>query len=125
VHLARNAINHTPEGGSVKIKAKIYASHVGIHVGDTGIGIPKDRLSDLGRPFQRVNGDPLRSSPGSGLGLAIARSLVELHGGRLRIKSREGAGTVVVLSLPRQAMAETQAWTAAMLAPSQAAAQAA
>jgi len=46
----------------------------------------------------------MRAAPGSGLGLAIARSLVELHGGRLRIKSRLGAGTVVALSLPRQAV---------------------
>ncbi|MFI5015095.1 MAG: sensor histidine kinase [Hyphomicrobiales bacterium] len=125
VHLARNAINHTPEGGTVKIKAKLYPSHVAIHIGDTGIGIPKDRLSDLGLPFQRVNTDPLKSSPGSGLGLAIARSLVELHGGRLRIKSREGCGTVVALSLPRQTMVESQAWTAPMIAPSRSAAQAA
>jgi signal transduction histidine kinase len=101
VHLARNAIRHTPEGGSVKIKAKLYPSHVGIHVGDTGTGIPRDRIPDLGRPFQRVQADTMKSAPGSGLGLAIARSLVELHGGRLRIKSRQGSGTVVVLSLPR------------------------
>jgi signal transduction histidine kinase len=102
IHLARNAIHHTPEGGSIKIRAKRYASHVGIHVGDTGTGIPKDRLAHLGRPFQRVHADNMRPAPGSGLGLAIARSLVELHGGRLRIKSRQGSGTVVVLSLPRK-----------------------
>jgi signal transduction histidine kinase len=113
VHLARNAISHTPEGGSVKIKAQLYDSHVSIYVGDTGIGIPKDRLADLGRPFQRVNADPLKSSPGSGLGLAIARSLIELHGGRLRIKSREGKGTVVILNLPRQATLDANAWIAA------------
>jgi two-component system cell cycle sensor histidine kinase PleC len=106
VHLGRNAIAHTPAGGSVKIKAKLYPSHISVHVGDRGSGIPKERLSELGRPFQRVNVDPLKSSPGSGLGLAIARSLVELHGGSLHIKSREGRGTVVVLWLPHQVEAQ-------------------
>jgi signal transduction histidine kinase len=108
VHLARNGIDHTPEGGRVTIKARLYPSHVGIHIGDTGIGIPADRLPHLGQPFQRVNVDATKSmGSGSGLGLAIARSLVELHGGRLRIKSREGFGTVVALSLPRQPALES------------------
>ncbi|SDR56196.1 Signal transduction histidine kinase [Rhizobiales bacterium GAS191] len=117
VHLARNGINHTPEGGRVTIKAKLYPSHVGVHIADTGIGIPADRLPHLGQPFQRVSVDATKSGSGSGsgLGLAIARSLVELHGGRLRIKSREGLGTVVALSLPRQPALEDQA-AAAMLA---------
>jgi signal transduction histidine kinase len=101
VHLARNAINHTPEGGNVTIRAKLYPRHVGIHIGDSGIGIPRRRLHDLGRPFQRVDSDASKPCPGSGLGLAIARAIVELHGGRLRIRSREGSGTVVGLSLPR------------------------
>jgi signal transduction histidine kinase len=102
VHLGRNAITHTSPGGSIKIKAKLYPTHIGVHIGDNGSGIPRERLSDLGRPFQRVHADPLKSSPGSGLGLAIARSLVELHGGSLHIKSREGRGTVVVLRLPHE-----------------------
>ena len=108
VHLARNGINHTPEGGRVSIKARIYPSHVGIHIADTGIGIPADRLPHLGQPFQRVEIDATKSNAGSGLGLAISRSLVELHGGRLRIRSREGRGTVVALSLPRRPALEEQ-----------------
>ena len=117
VHLGRNAIAHTRAGGSVKIKAKIYPEHIGIHVGDTGIGIPRDRLAELGRPFQRVNADPHRSSPGSGLGLAIARSLIELHGGRLRIRSREGRGTVVAMRLPRLAPYDGQTLIAGPVRP--------
>jgi signal transduction histidine kinase len=117
VHLGRNAIANTPCGGIIKIRAKHYRSHISVHVGDNGTGIPKERLPDLGRPFQRVNADPMKPSPGSGLGLAIARSLVELHGGRLRIKSREGYGTVVVLRLPHQVEAEGQAETRAIGSP--------
>jgi signal transduction histidine kinase len=106
-HLARNAIDHTPEGGKVWLRAKLYPSHVGIHIGDTGAGIPKNKLAGLGRPHRDVRTDVTRSSPNLGVGLA--RAVVELHGGRLRIKSREGRGTVVVLSLPRQVALEGRA----------------
>ncbi len=107
VHLARNAIDHTCEGGKVKIMAKLYPTHVGIHIADTGTGIPRHGVAELGRRFPHASADVTKASPGSGLGFAIARSLVELHGGRLRLRSREGAGTVVVLNLPRhKALAE-------------------
>jgi two-component system cell cycle sensor histidine kinase PleC len=67
---------------------------------DTGIGIAKDALAKLGRPFEQVENQHTRSHHGSGLGLAIAKSLVELHGGTMRIRSTLGRGTVVRVSLP-------------------------
>ena len=69
-------------------------------IADTGIGIGKDALTRLGRPFEQVESQSTKSHQGSGLGLAIAKSLVELHGGRMRIRSTLGKGTLVVVRLP-------------------------
>jgi signal transduction histidine kinase len=102
VHLARNAIDHTREGGTVKIMAKLYPRHVGIHVAGMGGGSLQPRLAAPGAAARPAGADVIRASQGASLGFAIARSLVELHGGRLRFRSRVGSGSVVVLSLPRQ-----------------------
>jgi two-component system, cell cycle sensor histidine kinase PleC len=107
-HLARNAIDHTGEGGTVKIMAKLYPHHIGIHVADTGAGSPQPRLAASGDPSRCAGADVTRASQGAGLGFAIARSLVELHGGRLRVRSRVGSGSVAVLSLPRQPIIAVQ-----------------
>ena len=69
-------------------------------IADTGIGIAKDALTRLGRPFEQVESQLTKSHQGSGLGLAISKSLVELHGGRMRIRSTLGKGTLVVVRLP-------------------------
>jgi two-component system, cell cycle sensor histidine kinase PleC len=67
---------------------------------DTGVGIPKDALKKLGRPFEQVESLLTKTQQGSGLGLAIAKSLTELHGGALRIRSTLDKGTTVVVRLP-------------------------
>jgi two-component system cell cycle sensor histidine kinase PleC len=73
---------------------------VNVYVEDTGVGIPTDALSRIGRPFEQLNSPLQNGIKGSGLGLAIARSLAELHGGSLRIRSSVGAGTIVRIRLP-------------------------
>ncbi len=108
VHLARNAIDHTGEGGTVKIIAKLYPHHIGIHVADTGAGSLQPRLAASADSSRCAGADVTRASQGAGLGFAIARSLVELHGGRLRVRSRVGSGSVAVLSLPRQPITAAQ-----------------
>ena len=69
-------------------------------IADTGIGIARDALQRLGRPFEQVESQLTKSHQGSGLGLAISKSLVELHGGRMRIRSTVGRGTIVLVRLP-------------------------
>jgi two-component system cell cycle sensor histidine kinase PleC len=76
------------------------AGKVTIAIEDTGIGIPKDALHKLGRPFEQVESQLTKRYQGSGLGLAIAKSLTELHGGAMRISSRLGKGTIVMVRLP-------------------------
>ncbi len=72
-----------------------------VGIQDSGIGIPPDALKKLGRPFEQVESQLTKTQHGSGLGLAIAKSLVELHGGTMRIRSVPGSGTTVVVRLPR------------------------
>ena len=95
-----NAAKFTPDGGRIAVRTRLVPGAINIFVEDTGIGIPKDKLERVGRPFEQVEGDLVRSYKGSGLGLAIARSLTELHGGSLRLRSAIGAGTIVMIHLP-------------------------
>ncbi len=100
LNLLSNAVKFTPEGGRVVIHARASARWVRIAIADTGIGIPKEALAKLGRPFEQVESQLTKSHQGSGLGLAIAKSLTELHGGTLQIRSTPGKGTLVLLRLP-------------------------
>jgi two-component system, cell cycle sensor histidine kinase PleC len=100
LNLLSNAVKFTPDGGRVTIRGRGAADAVMIAIEDSGIGIPKEALANLGRPFEQVESQLTKSHQGSGLGLAIAKSLVELHGGNMRIRSTPGVGTVVLLRLP-------------------------
>ena len=99
-NLLQNAVKFTPEKGRVALRARRINQGVNIYVEDDGIGIPKESLHKLARPFEQVEGELSKSYKGSGLGLAIARSLAELHGGSLRIRSSLGNGTMVMVHLP-------------------------
>ena len=102
LNLLSNAVKFTPEGGAVSVEGRVRAGKVTIAFIDNGIGVPKDALRKLGRPFEQVESQLTKRHQGSGLGLAIAKSLTELHGGRMRIFSTLGKGTMVVLRLPLQ-----------------------
>jgi two-component system, cell cycle sensor histidine kinase PleC len=100
LNLLSNAVKFTPDGGSVKVHGRVRRDGVLIAIEDNGIGIPKNALPKLGRPFEQVEGQLTKKHQGSGLGLAIAKSLTEMHGGAMRIQSRLGKGTTVVIRLP-------------------------
>ncbi len=95
-----NACKFTPEGGRITVRARTANGGVNIFVADTGCGIASDAVQRLGRAFEQTAPTLRDGMKGSGLGLAIARSLLELHGGTLRIRSRVGEGTVVLAHLP-------------------------
>jgi len=103
LNLLSNAVKFTPDGGAVTLRGRQRAGMVTIAIADNGIGIPKDALRKLGRPFEQVESQLTKRHQGSGLGLAIAKSLIEMHGGSMRIRSRLGAGTMVVVRLPLHA----------------------
>ncbi len=100
LNLLSNAVKFTPNGGRVNIRGKTVQDCILLAIADSGIGISPDALKRLGRPFEQVEGQLTKSHHGSGLGLAIAKSLAELHGGRMRIRSQLGKGTVVLVWLP-------------------------
>jgi two-component system heavy metal sensor histidine kinase CusS len=98
-NLLTNALTHTPEGGRVIVSASSGPEGLEVSVSDTGLGIAPEDLPRLFDRFYRP--DPARSSgQGVGLGLAIVKSIAELHGGRVSIASRPGAGCVVTLNFP-------------------------
>jgi two-component system, cell cycle sensor histidine kinase PleC len=105
LNLLSNAVKFTPDGGAVSVRGRVRGGMVTIAITDNGIGIPKDALGKLGRPFEQVESQLTKRHQGSGLGLAIAKSLAELHGGRMRIGSVLGTGTTVVVRLPMEAKA--------------------
>lgn len=102
LNLLSNAVKFTNEGGRVELRARHTDRGLWLTIADTGIGIPKTALGKIGQPFEQVQSQYAKSKGGSGLGLAISRSLVTLHGGTMRIRSRVNEGTVVALFIPRK-----------------------
>jgi two-component system cell cycle sensor histidine kinase PleC len=105
INLLSNAVKFTQEGGRVRLRVRGATGSVAFLFEDNGIGIPKEALKKLGRPFEQVESLLTKTHQGSGLGLAIAKSLAELHGGAMRIRSTPNKGTVVLLRLPVAARA--------------------
>jgi signal transduction histidine kinase len=96
-NLVSNALRYTPEGGEVRLIARQADGLLMLEVQDTGSGIAADVLPHI---FERsYRGDPSRSGDESGLGLAIAKSIVELHGGSIRVESESGSGSVFIFTL--------------------------
>jgi two-component system cell cycle sensor histidine kinase PleC len=100
LNLLSNAVKFTPQRGHVHVRGRRRGNSVVIAIDDTGPGIPPRALKRLGRPFEQVESQLTKSHQGSGLGLAIAKSLVQLHGGVMRLRSKLGVGTLVIVRLP-------------------------
>lgn len=100
LNLLSNAVKFTNQGGQVSLRARRLDGAMMLTIQDTGIGIPKAHMAKIGQPFEQVQSQYAKSQGGSGLGLAISRSLVQLHGGKMRIRSQEGVGTIVSIRIP-------------------------
>ncbi|HJQ83548.1 MAG TPA: HAMP domain-containing sensor histidine kinase, partial [Candidatus Binatia bacterium] len=97
-NLLGNAIKYTPSGGKVTVTASRQNGHVAIAFNDTGRGIPADELPHLFEKYRRVR--EAKRTEGTGLGLFIARTIVQAHGGDIRVESAPGAGSTFTLVLP-------------------------
>jgi len=99
MNLLNNAFKFTPEGGDITLRAREEGDNLIVEVQDTGPGISKADQERLFDPYYRRVEDRERLS-GLGLGLAIAKTLVELHGGRIWVESKKGQGSTFGFSLP-------------------------
>lgn len=100
-NLLNNALQHTPQGGEIRIIVKEEGEMVQISVEDNGAGIESEHLSHVFDRFYRADPDRSRQSGGSGLGLAITHALVQAHGGEIEASSPgKDQGTIIRLSLP-------------------------
>jgi signal transduction histidine kinase len=99
-NLIGNAIKYTPYGGEVNVEAENRGATLRVAVSDNGIGIsPEDQPHVFDR-FYRVRSQETESIDGTGLGLAIVKSLVEAHGGKIRLESQLGKGSTFYVTLP-------------------------
>ncbi|HVG30255.1 MAG TPA: ATP-binding protein [Pyrinomonadaceae bacterium] len=104
-NVVRNAVRHAPPGTEVGVSLRRARAAGGeaaavISVRDEGAGVPEESLSDIFRPFYRVDDSRTRETGGAGLGLAIAERAVRLHGGDVAAKNLAGGGFAVEIRLP-------------------------
>jgi cell cycle sensor histidine kinase DivJ len=101
INLVGNAIKFTQDRGVVTVDAHVENHLFTLCVSDTGIGIPADKLSQIGQPFMQVNSTHARQYEGTGLGISLVKGLVDLHKGEFLIESIEGQGTQVTITIPQ------------------------
>jgi signal transduction histidine kinase len=100
LNLLSNAVKFTPERGRVAVRAAPADGAVEVSVSDTGIGIAPEDQEAIFQEFRQVGTDYAKKREGTGLGLALARRFIDLHGGRIWVKSRLGEGSTFTFTLP-------------------------
>ena len=98
-NLIGNAIKFT-DRGVISVSASLVEDFLQIEVGDTGTGIPADRIHEIFESFTQLDGGIDRTQGGAGLGLSVTKKLVELHGGKIRVESVLGIGSTFYFTLP-------------------------
>ncbi|SES87066.1 PAS domain S-box-containing protein [Methanococcoides vulcani] len=101
VNLVDNSIKFTPSGGRITVTAQEEEDNLHISVEDTGIGIPKELISNLFQRFYQIDASIRRRYGGTGVGLYISKNIVEAHNGKIWVESEEGGGTTVHVNLPK------------------------
>jgi two-component system, NtrC family, sensor kinase len=99
LNLVSNAVKFTPEGGRIEVRAALVDGAVEISVTDTGIGIAPEDHEAVFEEFRQV-GKAEKKAEGTGLGLALCRKFVELHGGKIWVKSELGQGSTFAFTIP-------------------------
>ena len=100
LNLLDNAIKFNQEGGRITVRVRAADAEVSIEIEDAGIGIPEQDVPRIFERFYRVDKTRSRELGGTGLGLSIVKHLVELHQGRIQVRSRLGHGSAFIVTLP-------------------------
>jgi nitrogen fixation/metabolism regulation signal transduction histidine kinase len=112
-NLLSNSRKYSPEGGTIVVGAGVVDGMLEVYVQDHGLGIPGDALAQVFEKFFRVEGADHRSIKGTGLGLAISKNIVEIHGGKIGVRSEGlGKGSLFYFTVP---LAQEQAQTGDVL----------
>ena len=107
-NLLSNAVKYSPGGGAIEVEADLTEDEAVVTVADRGLGIPS---GDLGRLFERYHrGSNVSGIVGTGVGLYLVRQAVDLHGGGIEVKSKEGDGSRFIIRLPLKRAKPTTAW---------------
>jgi len=101
INLGTNAIKYSPPSSEVALIVRAVGAQVRVEVRDQGVGIRKEDQERIFEKFFRANDPAVRRTHGTGLGLYIVRSLVEMLGGRVEVRSRRGQGTTILVWLQR------------------------
>ncbi|MEW6447231.1 MAG: ATP-binding protein [Bacillota bacterium] len=99
-NLLSNALKFTPDGGKVKVEALKVDNVLAVSVCDNGIGIRREDMPRLFKPFEQLDSSLARPYPGTGLGLAMVKKLTELHGGTVSVESEPGKGSCFTIRFP-------------------------
>lgn len=100
LNLISNAIKFTEDNGNIEVSLISNEEKVIISVKDDGIGIPKDKLETVFERYKQVDKSFLRKQEGSGIGLSLVKSLIEMHEGKIYLKSELGKGSKFIIELP-------------------------
>ncbi len=109
INLIGNAIKFTTEGGihlKVDVVQKPKVSYLQLEVSDTGVGIPAADQDRIFQEFEQIEVPMEKRRQGTGLGLSIVKSIVEAHKGTIQLKSEEGKGTSITITLPAEILSE-------------------
>jgi len=99
-NLVSNAINYTPDGGTVNVSAIPHEEYLEVRVSDTGVGISAEEIPKIFDKFYRVKHPETRQVIGTGLGLSIVKAIIEAHRGSVEVESEPGVGTTFRVLLP-------------------------
>ncbi|TGB04085.1 two-component system histidine kinase PnpS [Halobacillus salinus] len=102
MNLLTNAVNYTPEGGTVSVTLEDTKNLTRVSVSDNGVGIPEEEISRIFERFYRVDKARSRNSGGTGLGLAIVKHIVEGHDGTIHVESEIDRGTTFHVEIPKK-----------------------
>lgn len=100
VNLLSNAIRYTNAGGNIYINAYKEKESIKINFRDEGVGIPKESLNHIFERFYRVDESRSKDTGGIGVGLTIVKSIVDLHKGKIEVKSKQNKGSEFIITLP-------------------------